>query len=63
MFVSKLLFQLLLIALVYDEALLMPIGQLSFLCASGPRAAVSGLGLIKAFLSSAPYEEVQLKSA
>ena len=48
---------------VYDEVLLMPIWQLSFLCASGPRAAVSGLGLIKAFLYSAPYEDVQIKSA
>jgi len=48
---------------IYDEALFMPIWELSFLCASGPRAAVSGLGLIKAFLYSAPYEDVQLQSA
>jgi hypothetical protein len=31
---------------VYDEAYLMPLWELGFLCASGPRVAVSGLGLI-----------------
>jgi peptide/nickel transport system substrate-binding protein len=47
----------------YDEARFMPIWQLSFVSASGPRAAVSGLGLIQSFLYSAPYEDVQVKSA
>ena len=47
---------------VYDEALFMPIWQLSFVSASGPRAAVSGLGLIPSFLYSAPYEDMQVKS-
>jgi hypothetical protein len=40
----------------------MPIWELGFLRASGPRAAVSGLGLISVFIYSAPYEEVRLKA-
>jgi peptide/nickel transport system substrate-binding protein len=47
---------------VYDEAYLLPIWQLSFLCATGPRVAVSGLKLIPGHVYSAPYEDVQLKS-
>jgi peptide/nickel transport system substrate-binding protein len=47
---------------VHDEARFMPIWELSFLCASGPRVAVSGLGLIPLFAYSGPYEDVQLKS-
>ncbi len=35
---------------VYDEAYFMPIWQLGFLCATGPRVAVSGLGLIPLYL-------------
>ena len=40
----------------------MPIWELGFLCASGPRVAVSGLGQIPLFAYSGPYEDVQLKS-
>ena len=47
---------------LYDEALFVPIWELGFLCASGPRAAVSGLSLIPLFAYSGPYEDVQLKS-
>ncbi|MGE3541435.1 MAG: ABC transporter substrate-binding protein [Candidatus Tectimicrobiota bacterium] len=47
---------------VYDEAYQIPIWELGFLCASGPRVAVSGLGLIPLHVYSAPYEDVQLKS-
>jgi peptide/nickel transport system substrate-binding protein len=47
---------------VYDEAYFGPFWELGFLCASGPRVAVSGLGLIPLFAYSAPLEEVQLKS-
>jgi peptide/nickel transport system substrate-binding protein len=47
---------------VYDQAYFIPIWELSFLCASGPRMAVSGLGLIPLFAYSGPYEDVQLKS-
>ena len=47
---------------VYDEAYFMPIWQLGFLCVTGPRVAVSGLGLIPSHIYSAPYEEVRLKS-
>jgi peptide/nickel transport system substrate-binding protein len=47
---------------VYDEARFIPIWELGFLCASGPRAAVSGMGMIPMFAYSGPYEDVQLKS-
>src|SRR5262245_32299385 len=47
---------------VYDEAYVMPIWHLGFLCVTGPRVAVSGLGLIPGHIYSAPYEDVQLKS-
>ncbi|MBI3327649.1 MAG: ABC transporter substrate-binding protein, partial [Nitrospinae bacterium] len=47
---------------LYEEARFIPIVELSFLCASGPRVAVSGLSLIPLFAYSGPYEDVQLKS-
>jgi ABC-type transport system substrate-binding protein len=47
---------------VYDEALFIPIFELGFLCASGPRVAVSGLGLIPAYIYSGPFEDVRLKA-
>jgi peptide/nickel transport system substrate-binding protein len=47
---------------VYDEAYFIPLWELGFLCASGPRVAVSGLGRIPLHAYSAPYEDVQLKS-
>ena len=37
----------------------MPIWELGFLCASGPRAAVSGLSLIPLFAILDPYEDVR----
>ncbi len=46
----------------YDEARFMPIWENAFLCASGPRVAVSGLHR-DSFAYSAPYEDVQLKSS
>jgi len=46
----------------YDDARFMPIWESAFLCASGPRVAVSGLHR-DAFAYSAPYEDVQLKSS
>jgi peptide/nickel transport system substrate-binding protein len=47
---------------VYDEAYFLPLWQLGFLCVTGPRVAVSGLGLIPGHIYSAPYEEVRLKA-
>jgi len=47
---------------VYDEAYFLPIWELGFLCASGPRVAVSGLGVIPLHVYSAPYEDVRLKA-
>ena len=40
----------------------MPLWETAFLCASGPRVAVSGLHR-DSFAYSAPYEDVQLKSS
>ncbi len=45
----------------YDDAYFLPVWQLGFLCVTGPRVAVSGLGLIQDYIYSAPYEDVQLK--
>ena len=47
---------------VYADASFMPIWQLGFLCVTGPRVAVSGLGLIPDYIYSAPYEDVQVKA-
>ena len=47
---------------LYDEVRFIPIWDLGGLHASGPRVAVSGVGLIPLFAFSAPYEDVQLKS-
>jgi len=47
---------------VYDEARFLPIWELSFLSASGPRVAVSGLGLIPLFAYTGPYEDLRLKA-
>jgi peptide/nickel transport system substrate-binding protein len=47
---------------LYDEARFIPVWELAFLAASGPRAAVSGLGLIPLFIYSGPFEDVQVKS-
>jgi hypothetical protein len=46
----------------YDEVRFMPIWEHGVLHASGPRVAVSGLGLIPLCIFSAPLEEVQVKS-
>ena len=46
----------------YDDARFMPIWESAFLCASGPRVAVSGLHR-DSFAYSAPYEDVRLKSS
>lgn len=48
---------------IYDEAYVIPVWELGFLSASGPRVAVSGFNLIPTHLYSAPYEDVQLKPA
>jgi peptide/nickel transport system substrate-binding protein len=47
---------------LYDEVRFLPVLEAPILGASGPRVAVSGLGLIPLFGGlSAPYEDVQLK--
>ncbi len=47
---------------LYDEVRFIPIWELGGLHASGPRVAVSGVGLIPLFAFSGPLEDVQLKS-
>jgi peptide/nickel transport system substrate-binding protein len=47
---------------LYDEVRFIPIWEHGVLHASGPRVAVSGLGVIPLFIFSGPLEEVQLKS-
>lgn len=47
---------------VYEEARFLPIWELGFLWASGPRVAVSGLRLIRLFAYSGPYEDLRLKA-
>jgi peptide/nickel transport system substrate-binding protein len=47
---------------LYDEVRFIPIWDLGGLHASGPRVAVSGVGLIPLFAFSGPYEDVRLKS-
>ena len=46
--------------LIYEKVMYLPIWQLGFLHAYGPRVAQSGLGLIADYPWSAPYEELEL---
>jgi peptide/nickel transport system substrate-binding protein len=48
--------------LVAERDLYVPIWQLAFLNGVGPRVAESGLGLIRRYAYSAPYEDVTLKA-
>jgi len=47
---------------LYDDVRFLPIWELGFLSAAGPRVAVSGIGLIRLHLYSAPFEDVQVKA-
>jgi ABC-type transport system substrate-binding protein len=47
---------------LYEEVRFIPIWEPGVLHVSGPRVAVSGLGLIPLFLFSGPCEDRQLKS-
>ena len=47
--------------LVHDKAMFIPIWELAFINAQGPRLEESGLGLIPGHAYSAPYEDVRLK--
>jgi peptide/nickel transport system substrate-binding protein len=49
--------------LLDDRTMYVPIWQLAFISGVGPRVAESGLGLIKGFVYTAPYEEITLKGA
>jgi peptide/nickel transport system substrate-binding protein len=48
--------------LMHDKVMYLPIWQLSFLHAHGPRVAEPGLGLLADYPWSAPYEELKLKA-
>ena len=47
--------------LMHDKAMYLPIWELGFIHASGPRVAEAGVGLIAGWSFSAPYEDVKLK--
>jgi len=47
--------------LLHERAIYTPIWQLAFISAVGPRVAQSGIGLIKGFVYTAPYEDITLK--
>jgi peptide/nickel transport system substrate-binding protein len=47
--------------ILHDRTMHSPIYQLGFICGVGPRVAESGMGLIKGYAYSAPYEELRLK--
>lgn len=47
--------------LMYDKVMYAPLFDPAFICASGPRVEVSGLGMIPQFAYSGPYEDVRLK--
>ena len=47
--------------LMHEKAMILPVWELAFINAHGPRVADSGLGLIPGHAYSAPYEDVKLK--
>jgi peptide/nickel transport system substrate-binding protein len=47
--------------LVHEKAIFAPIWQLAFISGVGPRVDQSGFGLIKGFVYTAPYEDLNLK--
>ena len=47
--------------LVYERAMYAPIWQLAFISGVGPRVGEPGMGLIKGFVYTAPYEDMTLK--
>ena len=49
--------------LLDEHTMYVSIWQLAFISGVGPRVDQSGLGLIKGFVYTAPYEEITLKNA
>jgi peptide/nickel transport system substrate-binding protein len=47
--------------LMHEKVIFAPLFDPAFICASGPRVEVSGLGMIPQFAYSGPYEDLQLK--
>jgi len=48
--------------LVYERHMIVNLWQLAFLNAVGPRVAESGIGLVKTYVYTGPYEDLALKS-
>ena len=48
--------------LMHEKVMYLPVWQLAFMTAYGPRVAESGLGLITDYPWSAPYEDIALKA-
>ena len=47
--------------LIYEKDMFVPLWQLGFLNAAGPRVAESGIGLIPGFVYTGPFEDMALK--
>ena len=47
--------------MIYEKDMFVPLWQLGFINAVGPRVAESGIGLIKGFVYTGPYEDLALK--
>ena len=48
--------------LLHDRAMYVGIWQLAFISGVGPRVGEAGLGLIKGYVYTAPYEDMTLKT-
>lgn len=49
--------------LMHEKVMVVPIWELAFINAHGPRVAESGLTLITSHAYSSPYEELKLKAS
>jgi len=47
---------------MHAKVMYAPLFDPAFLCASGPRVAVSGFGRIPQFAYAGPYEDMRLKT-
>ena len=47
--------------MIYEKDMFVPLWQLGFINAAGPRVAEAGIGLIKGFVYTGPYEDLALK--
>jgi peptide/nickel transport system substrate-binding protein len=48
--------------LIYDRTVILPIWQIAFINAVGPRVGQSGFGLIPGFAYTGPFEDITIKA-